>query len=523
MKATPPSNAPGSKGIRLRPDLWLEWWASRDPDKPAILYDGRILTYRGLWSRVVRLATALAEEGLKPGDRIACLTANHPAFLETYFASSLLGAIFVPLNFRLSPPEVHALLEDAEPAILVIGRTTEDLQTDLLDGIEPRPLLLCLEDAALREGLDYEGLIARGSTRPPPSYYRRLSPEDPQMIMYTSGTTGRPKGALLPYRKTLYNNLNAQAFFELGPTDMVLVPVPLFHSLGLNILSLPVLYMGGTIDLMKAFDPGALLREVHDRPITFLGAVPTIFARMLEYGLPEPAASRLRFCFTAGAPMPLSLIEAYHRRGLLMKQGFGQTETSILCCLDARDAIRKAGSVGKPVPHAEVKVVDDRLQEVPPGRRGEIVARGPILMLGYWRRPEETRLAFRGPWLLTQDLAVRDEEGFITLQGRKGDLFISGGENIVPEEIERVYRLHPGIVDVAVVGVPDPDLGEVGLACVVPRPGTRLDEEDLRRFARGRLAGYKVPRRFVEVSSLPRTVTGKVQRYRLRERFGGSG
>jgi fatty-acyl-CoA synthase len=227
--------------------------------------------------------------------------------------------------------------------------------------------------------------------------------------------------------------------------------------------------------------------------------------------------SSLRFGFTAGAPIPVSIIEEYHRRGILLKQGFGQTETSILCCLDAEDAIRKAGSVGRPVVHAQVKVVNDRLEEVAAGETGEIVAQGPIVMLGYWRRTEETERVFQGPWLRTQDLAVRDEEGFITLVGRKGDMYISGGENVYPEEIERVYHTHPDIEEIAVIGTPDPDLGEVGLAFFVPRAGRKLDEEALKEYVRGRLSRYKTPRRFVEVHSLPHTVTGKVRKYLLKD------
>jgi fatty-acyl-CoA synthase len=235
-------------------------------------------------------------------------------------------------------------------------------------------------------------------------------------------------------------------------------------------------------------------------------------------GLDRRDLSSLRFFFTAGAPIAVPLIEAYHRRGLLLKQGYGQTETSILCCLDARDALRKAGSVGKPVRYGEVRVVDPEGRDVRPGQVGEIVARGPIVMLGYWNRPEETARVLRDGWLHTQDLAMRDAEGFVTLAGRKGDMYISGGENIHPEEIERLYRSHPSIQDIAVIGMPDPDLGEIGLAFVVPEPGKSVSEADLGAFGEGKIARYKIPRKFVFVEILPRTVTGKVQKYLLRQR-----
>ena len=504
----------------LRPDLRLEEEARRRPDKPAIIFGERRITYSELWDRVARLAAGLTREGACPGDRIACLTQNHPAFLETYFASSLIGAIFVPLNFRMAQTEIQFQIEDAEPSVLILGATQEDCPAPFLQDIRTKALkIFRIEPGEEMGGVSYEELLAEG---PPPDRIgpgRAFSPEDPQLIMYTSGTTGMPKGALLPFRKTLYNSLNAKCFFELNQDDVVLIAVPLFHSLGLNILSVPVLFQGGTVVLLERFEPAATLEAIARHRVTFFGAVPTIYKRLLDHGLEGGDLSSLRFGFTAGAPIPVSLIEAYHRRGILLKQGFGQTESSILCCLDAQDAIRKAGSVGRPVVHAEVKVVNERLEETTAGETGEIVARGPIVMLGYWRRPEETERAFQGPWLRTQDLAVRDEEGFITLVGRTGDMYISGGENVYPEEIERIYPSHPDVEEIAVIGVPDPDLGEVGLAFVVLREGRTLDEETLKGHARGRLSRYKIPRRFVQVSSLPRTVTGKIQKYRLRQRL----
>jgi fatty-acyl-CoA synthase len=507
----------------LRPDLRLREDARSRPEKPAIIFGDRTTTYSQLWDRVTRLAGGLATSGVRPGERIACLTTNHPAFLETYFASALLGTIFVPLNFRLAREEVRFQIEDADPSVLVLGTTQEDCPEPSLQGLGTKGLrIFRIEAGGTEKGSSYEGLLEGSPVAHRDGPGRDFSPEDPQLIMYTSGTTGTPKGALLPFRKTLYNSLNAKSFFELSEDDVVLIPVPLFHSLGLNILSVPVLFQGGTVVLLESFDPARTLEAIGRHRVTFFGAVPTIYRRLLDHGLEHGDLTSLRFGFTAGAPIPVSLIEAFHQRGILLKQGFGQTESSILCCLDAEDAIRKAGSVGKPVVHAEVRVVNERLEEVAPGETGEIVARGPIVMLGYWRRPEETERAFQGPWLRTQDLAVRDEEGFITLVGRTGDMYISGGENVYPEEIEKIYPSHPDVEEIAVIGVPDSDLGEVGLAFVVLREGATLDEEALRTHAQGRLSRYKIPRRFVEVATLPRTVTGKIQKFRLRQRLSDS-
>jgi len=503
----------------MRPDLRLEEKTRIHPEKAAIIFGREIVSYGELWHRVTRLADGLAAEGLAAGERIACISTNHPAFLEIYFASSLLGALFVPLNFRLSPPELSLQIRDTQPSILVLGPNHTHLQETLAESIrEVSGKIFCVEGdregEARSRALPYSDEAIQGDL-----IARTFSPEDPHLIMFTSGATGIPKGPVLPYRKTLFNSLNAKVFFQLSPDDRVVVPVPLFHSLGLNILSVPVFFEGGTVILMDRFDPPATLLAIQEHRATFLGAVPTIYKRLLEHGLEPYDLSSLRFCFTAGAPIPVPLIERYHERGILMKQGFGQTETSILCCLDAEDAIRKAGSVGKPVIHAEIRVVNERMEDVGPGNVGEIVARGPIVMTGYWNRPKESAQAFHGPWLRTMDLAQRDDEGFITLVGRKNDMYISGGENIHPEEVEAVYRYHPDIEEIAVIGIPDPDLGQAVTAFLLLRKGAELNEADLRAFAQGKLAGYKIPHRFVRVDSLPRTETGKIQRFLLRECF----
>jgi fatty-acyl-CoA synthase len=346
------------------------------------------------------------------------------------------------------------------------------------------------------------------------------------MLLYTSGTTGLPKGALLPHRKTLYNSLNAGLFFGLARSDRVLVALPLFHSFGLSILSLPALYAGAVVFLEPRFDAERTWQRIDADRITFLGAVPTQLAALLaalETRGARAAPPSLRFLFGAGAAVPVEQIRGFESRGIILKQGFGQTETSILCCLDAGDAIRKAGSVGRPVFHAELRVVTQATIEGPverwcdaaDGEPGEIVVRGPITMLGYWNRPDETAATLRGEWLRTGDLATRDGEGFLTLVGRARDLYISGGENVYPAEVEAAYAQHPDVREIAVVGVPDARWGEAGRAFVVPRDGRTLDGEALRAWGAERLARFKLPREFVAIDALPRTETGKVQKHRL--------
>jgi fatty-acyl-CoA synthase len=493
-------------------------------DQLAVADAERRLDYAALDARIARCAALLEASGAKRGERVALVLGNRSAYLETVFAAARLAAIATPLNARLTAPELHGLLDDAAPRVLVHDAGDEARIEAACRGLAHAPVRIACAgpESAYERGL---------ASAAPLDAIEPVSPDDAMILMYTSGTTGTPKGALLPHRKTLYNSLNAEGFFALSGGDRVLVILPLFHSFGLKILALPALHAGASVFLHAHFDAQETWRTVERERIDYFGAVPTQLARLRE-ALEAPGARfdlrSLRFVFGAGAAVPVDLIRAFERHGLVLQQGFGQTETSILCCLDARDAVRKAGSVGKPVAHAEVRVVTLASVERDPkewrdtqdGETGEIVVRGPITMLGYWKRPEATAETLRGDWLRTGDLATRDDEGFLTLVGRARHMYISGGENVYPAEIERVYAEHPGVADIAVVGVPDAQWGEVGCAYVVAAPGARVDEQALRDWGRERLASFKLPKRFIEVKELPRTETGKVQKHRLGERRG---
>jgi fatty-acyl-CoA synthase len=461
---------------------------------------------------------------VRSGDRVALLLANRTAFLELLLGSARLGAIAVPLNARLAAPEIRELLDDCTPRVLCYEADAEPLARAALAGARlPPPVELAVGGRPDAYEAALAGVAPRTAVEP-------VEPDAPMLLMYTSGTTGTPKGALLPHRKTFYNALNAQLFFELTARDCVLVPLPLFHSFGLKILSLPALYAGAEVVLQRRFDPERVWRTVGERGVTYFGGVPTHFRALHDALAAAPPGgydlSTLRFLFTAGAAIPVELIRAFEARGLVLKQGFGQTETSILCCLDAADAVRKAGSVGRPVFHVELRIVRPATlagpvagwEDAAPGETGEIVARGPITMLGYWNRPEATAETLREGWLLTGDLGSTDAEGYVTLSGRSRDLYISGGENVYPAQVEAAYEGHPAICEIAVVGVPDERFGEVGRAYVVLAPGATLDPDALRSFGRERLAAFKIPREFVAVEALPRTETGKVQKHALRPR-----
>ncbi|MGH0029545.1 MAG: class I adenylate-forming enzyme family protein [Myxococcota bacterium] len=495
------------------------WWTTRRAeiagDRLALVDAERSLDYAALHERTCRLVAVLRERGVGPGDRLALLLRNRTAYLEALFAAGRVGAIAVPINARFTAPEVRRVLDDCAPALLL---HEEDLAA-VAEGAAaattaPRPRTIACPEA-------YETALA--AVRPD-EHVEPVSPDAPLLLMYTSGTTGVPKGALLPHRKTLFNSLNAELFFGLTDQDRVLVTLPLFHSFGLLILSLPTLYAGGSVRLAGRFDPEETWRTVAAERITFLGGVPTQLQALLE-ALPARHDTRsLRFLFGAGAAVPVEHIRAFERHGLVLKQGYGQTETSILCCLDARDAVRKAGSVGRPVFHVDLRVVRQpdlandpaTWRTTAPGETGEIVVRGPITMLGYWQRPEETAETLRGEWLRTGDLATVDDEGFVTLAGRARDMYISGGENVYPAEIEAVLAEHPDVREIAVVGVPHPKWGETGRAFLVPGDGG-CDTQALRAWAAERLAGFKLPQSFVLVDALPRTETGKVRKHALLE------
>lgn len=498
---------------------WISERALAQPARLALVDPWRRLDWAAFEERVARAAGALAAAGVARGDRVAALLGNRSATLELVFACARLGAVAAPFNSRLAAPEVAQLLADARPRAFAYESSLSPLAERALAASGQTCAL------ALAVGGDPDAYEAALAAAAPVRANADVSPDDPMILMYTSGTTGVPKGALLPHRKTLFNSLNAQLFFELTRADRVLVAVPLFHSFGLAILSLPALYAGASVVLQGSFDPADTWRTVARERITLMGGVPTMFRALGEaFDRDRPDVSLLRFLFTAGAAIPVEQIHAFERRGLVLKQGFGQTETSILCCLDAQDAVRKAGSVGRPVLHVELRIVrSDGLAQPPsawrdcaPGETGEIVVRGPITMLGYWERPDATAETIRdGGWLVTGDLGAFDSEGFVTLTGRSKDLYISGGENVYPRQVEATYETHPDVLEIAVVGVPDERWGEVGRAFVALRPGAALDAPALSAWGRERLAAFKVPREFVQVAELPRTASGKVQKFRL--------
>ncbi len=498
---------------------WPAKRASLSPNATAVVdrATGRRFSYREWDLRVRALAGVLSGRfGVVPGDRVALLAANSLEYLEAVFAVAQLGAISVPLNWRLTASELSTILCDCEPRLLLHDTTYAGSAAAAIDAAA-LPVRPTLEHVAL----DLHSTATASSS---PSTFACDDGEEIALILYTSGTTGTPKGAMLSHRMLTWNAVNTQISWGIRENDSTPTFSPLFHAAGLNVLTTPLLHCGGTVVLVPSSDPSEVLRTIDEERTTIVFAVPTVYQKMMEHPLFDSAdLSAVRFCVSGGSSCPLPVIRRYAERGLTFRQGFGLTEVGVNCfSLAPEDALTKAGSVGRPVFHSRGRLVDDDDQEVATGTVGELVLAGPHVCSGYWRRPDATIEAFRHGWWHTGDLARCDQDGYFYITGRKKDMYISGGENVYPIEVEGVLEAHPAVAEVAVISEPDRTWGEVGLAVVVVRPGWQPTAEEITRYCDGKLARFKIPRRVVFASQLPRNAMGKVQKAQLRERYVSS-
>src|SRR5262249_6060794 len=460
---------------------------------------GRRWTYAQLDARANRLACALQELGVQRGDRVAVLAHNCGEQLELLFACGKLGAVHSPLNWRLTAHELDFIVRDAEPHLLFFDRACADLADAL-----PASRRIVF-------GAPYESLLAAATSDAPPPW-PPAGLEDPIILLYTSGTPGHPKGALLPHRQLIYNSHNTDLAVGLSARDSTLVFLPLFHTGGLNCLATPLLHRGGRVVLLRSFDAERISILTERERITAHMGVPTTFQMIAEQPAFEHADwSSARFALVGGAPCPLPLIETYRARGVSFRQGFGMTEVGPNdFSLPEDQVFLRKGSIGKPNFYVRAKITG-----------GELMLAGPVVCLGYFRNPEATRAALSDDgWFATGDLARQDEDGFYYIVDRKKDMFISGGENVYPAEIEQVLAELPGIAESAVIGVPDARWGEVGRAVVVLRRGATMDEGLILAHCRANLAKYKVPRSVVFADGLPRNAGGKVLKPELKARYG---
>jgi len=499
---------------------WVQRWSELHPGKTAIRFDGTAITYLELHRRVNRTACWLQDLGIEKGDRVAVMLKNCPEFMEIYMAAARIGAIFVPVNFRLAAAELEYILKNARPRLFVLGADRADhIKTLSVNTARPPLLLSCLGGPPEKTPfIDYHTETAAFDGKAPflSKYLSPQDPTEPQVIMYTSGTTGKPKGAVLTHRKTFFNCLNAEIFFKLHFDDMMLILLPLFHSGGLFIQASPALYKGATLILHPRFDPLRTYRDIEQYRVTKLLGVPAVYKSLLEVPPEERKdLSSLRVCAIGGEKTTPELLSRCREAGFRPRQIMGQTETSILLWAAEDDFLSRPGTVGRPVFHAEVGLVDPNGRPVPPGRVGEIVVKGSILMKEYWMDPERTAETLREGRLHTGDLARMDEDGYFYLVDRVGDMYISGGENVYPAEVEQVIGLHPDVKEVAVVGVPDEKWGEVGHAFILSKNGVPPQPSALIEFCKGRIASFKIPKEFSFCTDFPRTALGKVRKHLL--------
>jgi fatty-acyl-CoA synthase len=482
---------------------WPARRAAISPDRVALVFGERRTTYAELHRRVTRLAARLRAAGVVHGDRVAYLGPNHPAFVETMFATHLLGAVFVPLNFRLTAPEIGYVLDHCGAAVLI--RAPE-----------------CAAAAAHTtvELTDYDAWLADG---PEGEIDVPVAVDDPAFILYTSGTTGRPKGAVLTHANVIWNCYNLLVGVDVAGDEVTLIGAPLFHVAALNQCLLPTVLKGGRSVIMPAWDVEGCLDLIAEHRVTWMFGVPAMFAGLTRSPRwPDADLSSVRTLMAGGAPVPAALIRSYLQRGLRFCQGYGMTETAPgATFLEAPESAGHVGSAGLPVFFAEVRCVRPDLSDAAPGEPGEVVVRGPNVTPGYWNDRRATEDAFTPDgWFRSGDLAAVDEAGHYHLLDRLKDMYISGGENVYPAEVEAALFTHPSIAEAAVIGVPDERWGEVGRAFLVAAPGRVPRPDELRAYLAGRLAGYKIPASFEVVADLPRTGSGKVRKAELRHRTG---
>ncbi|MCB2227705.1 MAG: long-chain fatty acid--CoA ligase [Desulfarculaceae bacterium] len=496
---------------------WLTRRAVLSAERIAVIDGERRISYSRLNQRVNQLARALAEGGLRRGDRLSMLALNCLEWVEAVMATAKLGVILVPLNWRLTPAELIYQLSDSQTRHLIFAPGLEDLAAQITPAAKLERLwVLGGEDHG--EAGSYEAALAAQSAEEPELDYA-VDLTCPHLIVYTSGTTGRPKGAVLSQANSMWNALNLHVDLEFTSADRELVVLPMFHIGGIGLFTLSLIYVGASVVTQRDFDLAQIMRRLREEEVTLFFAVPAMYLLLIQSPDFDPGAfDKVRMCFSGGAPLPPSLIEQYHELGITLQQGYGMSEASpSTTVLLPQYAWAKRGSVGRPHMHVRLKIAGPKDQELPVGSVGQVLLKGPNIMQGYWNQPEANREVFAGGWFHTGDLGRLDEDGFLYIVDRQKDMYISGGENVYPAEVEHAIFELEDVAEAAVVGMPDPRWGETGMAFVVPRQGAELTQERILEHLRTRLAKFKLPRQVVFVQALPRTASGKVIKNRLRE------
>ncbi|MGD9495316.1 MAG: long-chain fatty acid--CoA ligase [Armatimonadota bacterium] len=494
--------------------------AHRRPDAPALRAASTSVTWAQLAGAVETVAGGLHELGMRRGDRLGMILPNCPQFVITYFATVRLGAIAVPVNPLLAPVEVAYIAQDAGMRMMVAAEHTAPLAQAAAAQCPALEQLVVVGETVPDGAVDFAALMAaRPGEMPEPG-----AGEDVAALLYTSGTTGRPKGAMLTHRNLIANAAACVEAIDVCADDIFLAVLPLFHSFGATVCMITPVLAGCAAVLVPRFEPLPVLEVIERERVTIFAGVPSMFAWLAGLkGAPSFDTSSLRLCISGGAPLPIEIVEPFEARyQTTLVEGYGPTEASPVVSVNRSLQARKLGSVGPPLPGVEVRICDDEGRDLPPGEVGEVWVRGPNVMKGYWRAPEQTAETMRAGWLLTGDLGRVDEDGYLYIVDRKKDLIIVGGLNVYPREVEDVIRRLPEVRDCAVIGVRSPMHGERVKAFIELHEGQSLDTERVLTHCHEHLARYKVPRALEVVDALPRSATGKVLKRELRARESGS-
>ncbi len=500
---------------------WIEKRASITPERTALIGERRQLTYREMNDELNRIARMLVDRfQLQPQERVGILANNGIEYLLLLFAIAKLGLIAVVFNHRLTPHELEFQANDSGVKVLIAECCFRQTVEQFIGKTSVRDLLWIDPSGSSAEPLEQQV-----SSYPTESVSNEsVNGSSPFIICYTSGTTGRPKGAILTQENMFWNAVNNCLAIDLTSSDRVITLLPLFHIGGIGLFAFPTLFAGGTVIVPDRFEPEKALRMITAYQVTVVMGVPTIHDLLRKSpSFPETDFRSIRIFYSGGAPCPHEVISFYLERGISFGQGYGLTETSpSVFMLSKEDYARKIGSIGKPVMFCDVRIVDEQRRDVAAGEVGELLVKGPNVMQGYWKMPEETAAAIQDGWFATGDLVRRDEEGFVYIAGRKKEMIISGGENVYPLEVEQVIGELAAVDEVAVIGAADEKWGEVPVAMIVVKQAMELDQETVKNHCEKRLARYKIPAIVHFVSALPKNATGKIDKKALRSQIQNS-
>ncbi len=495
---------------------WIEAWADHSPERIAIRYNGEEITYSDFAARILDCARMLKHSlGVGRGDRVAYLDHNNPNFFYLLFACARLGAILLPLNWRLAAAEHVYVLQNAGAGVLIVDPLFKETIA-AIQNIAPQCQCVLSTESDLENGLLLSDLMnsSEGDDSNP-----SVSLDNPLLIVYTAGTTGRPKGAVLSQNALFWNAINSQAMHDMRSSDHVLTTLPLFHVGGLNIQTTPAFHCGATVTLHRTFNPERVLEEIDTSRPTLCVLVPAQLAAILgQAAWPSVDLSCLRSLTTGSTIVPQALIKAWRDRQIPVLQVYGLTET---CPIATYQTVANMGdnysTIGKAALHCDVRIVDEHGRDAADGVSGEILVRGPNVMDGYWGNVEATRATFDNGWFHSGDIGTRDANGFFYVVDRKRDVILSGGENIYPAELEAILQEHPDIKESTVVGRADDKWGEVPVVVLVLKPGSRLSQEQVLALFHDRIGTYKYPKDVVFVDALPRNAMGKIQKHTIRD------